>query len=323
MVRLIDDLLDISRITLDKLELRKSAVELAPIVHHAVEACRPLIERAGHELSIDMPDEPVYLTGDSARLAQVFGNLLTNACKYTERGGRIGIIVTPRGTDVAVSINDNGMGIPQNMLPQVFDMFVQIGRTIERTEGGLGIGLSLAKRLVEMHGGTLTVQSDGPGRGSQFTVCLPTLPESFKQPALDTKPPESANAAHRILVVDDNRDSAESLAILLRLAGNELQLAYDGVEAVEKAAVQNPDIIVLDIGLPRMNGYDACRAIRAQPGGKDITIIAASGWAREEDRRMSKEAGFDAHLAKPADPRRLLQMMADELQPESVSKQSG
>jgi CheY-like chemotaxis protein len=310
MVRLIDNLLDISRITLDKLELRKSIVELAPIINQAVESCNSLIVRADHKLSIDMPREPVYLTGDSARLAQVFGNLLTNACKYTEHGGRIGITVTPGESDVTISVKDNGIGIPPAMLPQVFDMFVQVGRTIERTEGGLGIGLSLAKRLVEMHGGTLSVQSDGLGKGSEFDVCLPTLLGQSQQASPQTQPSEEATAAHRILVVDDNRDSAESLATLLRLAGNELQLAYDGAEAVEKAALQNPDIIVLDIGLPRMNGYDACRAIRAQPGGKDITIIAASGWAREEDRRLSKEAGFDAHLIKPVDHAALMKLVA-------------
>jgi PAS domain S-box-containing protein len=300
MVRLIDDLLDVSRITRGKIELRKERVELAHVIHHAVETCRPMIDGAGHEVDLTLPDVPVVLDADPVRLVQVFGNLLNNACKYTEPGGRVGLTAERQGSELVVSIKDTGIGIPPEMLPKLFDLFMQVDRSLERTRGGLGIGLTLVKRLVEMHQGTVTAYSEGPGRGSAFVVRLPIvtaipkgepLPKSTLQPA----------PARRILVVDDNRDSAESLATLLDLRGNEVQTAYDGVEAVEKAAVYRPDVILLDIGLPKMNGYNACRAIREQPWGKNIVMVALTGWGQDEDRRKSVAAGFDSHLVKPVD----------------------
>jgi PAS domain S-box-containing protein len=304
MVRLVDDLLDVSRITRNQLKLKLGRVELASVVHHALEACRPDYESAGHELNVALPPDPIYLQADPVRLAQVLSNLLSNACKYTKPGGRISLTVSPQDREIAVAITDTGVGISAEMLPKVFDMFTQIDRSLERSEGGLGIGLSLVKRFVDLHGGSVTARSDGPGRGSEFVVRLPILaeqPESPPQPDEDSEESSPTPAFRRILVVDDTRDSADSLAMLLSYTGKEVQTAYDGVEAVEKAAALRPDVILLDIGLPKISGYAACRAIRAQPWGQDIIIIAVTGWGQEEDRRKSQEAGFDGHLVKPVD----------------------
>jgi PAS domain S-box-containing protein len=309
MVRLIDDLLDVSRITRDKLELKRDLVELASVVHHAVEACRPLCERARHELHVTLPQQPIYLNADPMRLAQVIGNLLTNSCKYTEPGGRIWLTAERQGNDVAVSVKDTGIGIPRDMLTKVFDMFAQVDRSLERSAGGLGIGLSLVKRLVELHDGTVTASSEGQDRGSEFVVRLPVLIEK-PQPQQEPPSEPTPSLSRRILVVDDNRDSSTTLAMLLRLIGNETQTAHDGVEAVEKAAAFRPDVILLDIGLPKMNGYAACRAIRELPGGKDIVMIALTGWGQDDDRRKSKEAGFDDHMVKPVDHSKLLLLLA-------------
>jgi CheY-like chemotaxis protein len=261
-----------------------------------------------------LPDEPIYLHADPVRLDQVFGNLLNNACKFTELGGRVELIarLVPvraserRGArDVEVAIRDNGIGIPAEMLTNVFDMFTQVDRTLERSRGGLGIGLTLAKRLVEMHDGTLTAHSDGPGHGSTFTVRLPVLeaveteaaqPKSGEAPADAARPP-----SRRILIVDDNEDAATSLEMLLHIAGNETTSAHDGVRALEKAETFRPNVILLDIGLPRMSGYDVCRAIRQKPWGQDVVVIALTGWGQDDDRRKSKDAGFDAHMVKPVD----------------------
>ncbi len=268
MVRLIDDLLDISRINRNKMELRRSRVLLADVVSSAVETARPMIEAAGHELSVSLPTEPVFLDADLTRLAQVFGNLLTNSAKYTQRGGQIRLAAERRGEDVFVSVRDNGIGIPAESLRSIFDMFSQVDRSIERSTGGLGIGLALVKGLVEMHGGTVTAESAGVGKGSTFTVRLPTL-EAHPERLTEDEPqggPAANGAGRRILVVDDNRDSARSMARVLKLRGNEVRTAHDGIEAVEAAEEFRPEVILMDVGMPRLNGYEATRRIREQPG---------------------------------------------------------
>jgi len=310
MVRLVDDLLDVNRITRNRLELRRDRVELASIIQHAVEACRSMAESANHELDISLPPEPIYLNADSVRLAQVFSNLLFNACKYTERGGHIWLTVERQGSDAVVIVRDTGVGIPPDMLPKVFEMFTQLARTLERSQGGLGVGLTLVKRLIEMHDGTVTAHSQGQGQGSEFVVRLPILierPQAGQSPA-----PTDENVSitsRRILVVDDNRATTCTHATLLQQTGNEVHIAQDGMEAVEKAETLKPDIILLDIGLPKLNGYDTCRAIREQPWGKDIIIIAQTGYGQEDDRRRAQEAGFDGHLVKPVDHTVLVKML--------------
>jgi PAS domain S-box-containing protein len=309
MVRLVDDLLDMSRISRNKLELRKERIELASVVQHAVEMCRPLAQCAKHEITVTFPPEPIYVNADPVRLAQVFSNLLNNSCKYTEPEGRIGLTAERQGSDVVVTVEDNGTGIPPEMLSRIFEMFTQVDRSLERAHGGLGIGLTLVKRLVELHGGRVEAFSEGPGRGSKFEVRLPILVEG---PNAKTPEPSERHtiAAHRILVVDDNRDSATSLALLLKLIGNETHTAHDGLEAVEAAERFRPDAVLLDIGLPKLNGYDACRRIREQLWGKHMLLVALTGWGQEEDRRRSKVVGFDQHMVKPVDLDALQAMLA-------------
>lgn len=301
LVRLVDDLLDVSQITRNKLELKKERVELASVVDHAAETCRPLCEQDGHTLQISLPPEPIFLEADPTRLAQIFGNLLTNSCKFTPAGGRISLTAEVHGSHVEVRVKDNGVGIPPEMLPKIFELFTQVDRSLERAESGLGIGLSLVKRLVEMHDGTVTAYSEGNNAGSEFVVVLPIL--ASEQPIAST-PETSAipsSRGMRILVVDDNRDSSDTLALLLQLSGYVTRTAHDGLEAVSAAADFDPDLILLDIGLPGMNGYEACRTIRERPRGKDVAIVALTGWGQDEDRRMSEEAGFDGHIVKPVD----------------------
>ena len=302
MVHLIDDLLDLSRISRGKIELRKEQVELSKVVQQAVETSRPIIEQGGHDLTITMPPGPIYVDADVTRLAQVFSNLLNNAAKYTEQGGRIQMSIQRRGGEALVSVKDNGVGIPAHMLPKVFEMFTQVDRNLERAQGGLGIGLSIVKRLVEMHGGSVSVESDGPGMGSEFVVTLPEV-LSVAQPNVREGEPVRPSSNHRILVVDDNVDAALSLAMMLRLMGNEAKTAHDGLEALDVAAVYQPDLILLDIGMPRLNGYDTAKRLRQQPWGKNMTLVALTGWGQEEDRRKSEQSGFDAHLIKPIEPR--------------------
>ncbi|HEX5716704.1 MAG TPA: ATP-binding protein [Thermoanaerobaculia bacterium] len=311
MVRLIDDLLDVSRISRGKLELRCGHVELAAVIHQAVETCRPTFEGAGHEVTVTLPLEPVYLDADSFRLSQVFGNLLSNACKFMEPGGRVWLTAERQGSGVVVSVTDTGIGIPPDKIDSIFEMFSQVDKTLERSQTGLGIGLTLAKRLVELHGGSIEARSAGPGKGSEFVVRLPAVTEkSPPQPSQEPAEEPAVTNRRRILVVDDNEDSAESLAILLTLKGNETHTASNGQEAVEAAARLRPDVILLDIGMPTMNGYEACRRIREQPGGDDVVIIALTGWGQDEDRRRSSEAGFNEHLVKPLDPAVLMKLLA-------------
>jgi signal transduction histidine kinase/CheY-like chemotaxis protein len=318
MVRLIDDLLDVSRISRGKLKLRRERVELAPMIRQAAETCRPMAECARHEITLTLPPQPLYLNADPIRLTQVFSNLLDNACKFTKDAGRISLSVERQGSDVVVAVKDNGIGISRDKIDSIFELFSQVDRTLEKSQGGLGIGLTLVKRLVELHGGSIEVRSEGLGKGSEFIVRLPLVIELRSWP----EEPEEVirpSGKRRILVVDDNRDSAESLAMLLRVTGNEAYIAYDGEEAVKAAANHRPDVILLDIGLPRLNGYDACRRIREQPWAKKIILIAVTGWGQDEDRRKSAEAGFNGHLVKPVHHVELTKLLASLL-PEMESQ---
>ncbi len=302
LVRLVDDLLDVSRINRDRLELRKQTVALASIVEAALETSRPIVERYGHALSVALSATPVHLHGDVVRLAQVFTNLITTAAKYTEPGGRIALaaeVVADADTrTVVVTVTDNGTGIPAEKLPHLFDLFFQIDSSFTREGGGLGVGLALVRRLVEMHEGSVCAHSAGPGRGSEFAVRLPVLSEATDL----APPPQAARAAtaplrsQRILLVDDNRDAVDALAALLRLEGHDVHVANDGEDGVRQAATIAPDAVLLDIGMPNIDGYETCRRIREQATDKRVTIIALTGFGQEQDRRRAQDAGFDAHL---------------------------
>jgi CheY-like chemotaxis protein len=309
MVRLVDDLLDVSRISRGTIELRRERIEMKTIVQQAVETSRPIIEQAGHRLTVELPTGVIYVDADLTRMAQVFSNILNNAAKYTEPGGQIWLTAAREGDDVTVSIKDNGIGIPPHMLPNVFDMFTQVDRSLERSQGGLGIGLSIVKRLVEMHGGAVEAKSEGHGAGSEFIVRLPVV-LSVVTPQSGADEGTSASGRRRILVVDDNHDAANTLAMILKLTGNESKTAHDGLEALEVAEKFRPDLILLDIGMPKLNGYDTARRIRQQPWGKHITLVALTGWGQDDDRRKSQEAGFDVHMVKPIDPKDLEKLLA-------------
>ncbi len=301
MVRLVDELLDVSRVSRGTIELRRGRIELTTLVRHAAEAAQTECNAMRQELIVAVPSTPMFLDGDPARLLQVIGNLLSNASKFTEGGGRIELQMTRAGDHALIRIRDNGIGITQAQLLRVFDMFAQADTSLERTRSGLGIGLTLVKTLVEMHGGSVAAHSDGPGKGSEFVVWLPILiGAGTAWPA----PPERiertpTTPGHRILVVDDNHDAANSLAALLRMRGHEVCIAHDGVRAVEDAATLSPDLILLDIGLPGMNGFEAARRIRERRTDRRFMLVALTGWSQDDDRRRSREAGFDAHLVKP------------------------
>jgi PAS domain S-box-containing protein len=299
MVRLIDDLLDVSRISRNTLVLRKERVELTAIVQQSLEACRATMAAANQELHVEMPNEQLYLNADPVRLGQVFGNLLGNASKFTPEAGKITLTLTTEGKEALIRVRDTGIGIPPERLADVFNMFFQVDPSIVRSHGGLGIGLTIVKRLVEKHGGTVTVHSEGAGRGCEFTVRLP----------LTSPPPVSTTGngsrisqpqtRRRVLVVDDNRDAAQSLSMLLRLGGHETCSAHSGPEALQAAESFRPELILLDLGLPQMSGYEVCQTLRRQPWSKEVVIVALTGWGQEEDRKRSQAAGFNAHLVKP------------------------
>jgi signal transduction histidine kinase len=317
--RLVDDLLDVSRITRGRLKLQKKPVEVATFVARAIETAKPLFDERRQRLHVSMPEERLIVDGDLTRLSQIVGNLLNNAAKYTPDSGQISLrIETARsrggGADeVMIRVKDNGTGIPPEMLPEVFDLFTQVDQALDRSHGGLGIGLALVRRLVEMHGGSVEGHSDGIGHGSEFFVRLPCRIER-----VDVKgAPGSAGDAikrpvirRRVLVVDDNEDSAETLALALQLEGCDVETAHGGQEALELAERFLPEMVLLDIGMPGMDGYEVARSIRAQPWGADMLLVAQTGWGQEEDRRRTREAGFDAHMTKPLDHSRLMSLMA-------------
>jgi CheY-like chemotaxis protein/two-component sensor histidine kinase len=303
--------MEVSRITRGKIELRREPIEVAAVVRSAVEASRPLIESAGHQLALSVPAEPLTLNADPIRLSQVLANLLNNSAKYTSPGGQIWLTVRQAGSDAVISVRDSGVGIPADMLPRVFDLFTQVGRESNRAQGGLGIGLTLVKSLVEMHGGTVEARSEGPDLGSEFIVRLPLAADARFVPGGDVlHSPSQFVAPRRVLVVDDNRDSAESMGMLLRLLGADVRIVYSGAEALETVSAFRPTVVLLDIGMPDLDGYEVARRIRQRAEGLDVTLIALTGWGQEEDRRRSRSAGFDYHLIKPADMNALEMVLA-------------
>jgi PAS domain S-box-containing protein len=314
LVRLVDDLLDVSRVMRGKIELRKEPVELATVVAHAVETAQPLMNLQGHRLDVSVTSESLLVDADPVRLTQVIGNLLTNAAKYTEANGRIQLSAARDSDQAVLKVRDNGIGIAPDMLPHIFELFVQADHSSARTQGGLGIGLTLAKNLVEMHGGALEAHSSGLGEGSEFTIRLPLVAQEKRAPReqVNGEPPsERSTSGHRLLVVDDNKDAAISLAMLLRLQGYEVHVAHDGPAAIESATALHPDMIFLDIGMPGMDGYEVARRVRNTPGLEKTVLAALTGWGQQEDRRRSAEAGFDYHLVKPAEQKSLEQVLAD------------
>lgn len=313
MVHLVDDLLDVSRVTTGKINLKREELDLREIIQSAIETCRPLTESLGHQLEIVLPASPLPLTADWTRISQVLTNLLNNAAKYTPAGGQITLKAERSGDEAIVRISDSGIGIPPEMLGRVFDMFTQVGSTLDRSQGGLGIGLTLVRRLVEMHRGSVEAESPGLGQGSTFIVRLPI---SRKKRATgetdgDAGWESSIVKRRRILVVDDNRDAATTTAMMLKICGAEPKTAHDGLEAVEVAATFQPDVILMDIGMPALNGYQAARRIREQPWSEKTKIIALTGWGQESDRVQSKEAGCDGHLVKPIEIAQLVKILTE------------
>ncbi len=311
LTRLVDDLLDVSRIMRGKIELRKERLDLAAAVTRAVETAQPLIEASGHELTVSLPSEPVPLDADPVRLAQVIANLLNNAAKYTEPGGKIWLTAAREGDEAVVRVKDTGIGIAPALLAHIFDLFVQADHARGRAQGGMGIGLTLVRSLVGLHGGRVEAHSDGPNRGSEFVIRLPALPQAGQSRAAEpAAPPDAAPARRRVLVVDDNADAADSLALVLRLEGQEVCVAHDGTKALELAAAFRPEVVFLDLGMPGMDGYEVARRLRGQPGLEQVVLVALTGWGQDEDRRRTREARFDHHLTKPADPEALRRLLS-------------
>jgi PAS domain S-box-containing protein len=312
MSRLLEDLLDVSRLAHDKLTLRKQRLELAEIVRMAIETCRPQLDGAGHELAVALPAAPLWVHADPVRLAQVFANLISNAAKYTRSPGHLRIVAERQGDEVVVSVKDDGVGIPAEMLPHLFELFSQGERASEQVQGGLGVGLALVRGLVHLHGGGVEAKSEGRDRGSEFIVRLPAVdggaPRSLRPAPLDGGPPMGARL--RVLIADDVSDNANTLAMLVRMTGHVAQTAYDGEEALARALELRPEVAILDLGMPKQSGLEVCRRIREQPWGRGMTLIAVTGWGREDDRRLTREAGFDHHLVKPVDPRVLLDLLS-------------
>ncbi|HEX2229247.1 MAG TPA: ATP-binding protein, partial [Candidatus Binatia bacterium] len=314
MTRLIDDLLDVSRVTRGTLRLRKEEVDLAQIVKSAVSRARYIIDESGVKLTLELPSRPIKLYADRIRLIQVLSNLLHNAAKYTEHGGSVRLRAERHDNQVVISVKDTGIGMPPDKLQDIFEVFAQLDVSLERTHGGLGLGLTLVKRLIELHGGSVEAKSEGLEKGSEFLIHLPALQEASSDEVAggsSGSTSKMALGALKVLVVDDNRAAADMLGTLFRLKGNPVQLAHDGEEAVAVAEKFRPDVVLLDLGMPKVNGYDACRRMREQPWGEKMIIIALTGWGRDEDRQRTREAGFDYHLVKPVRPLNLLEIIAE------------
>ncbi|WP_377155111.1 ATP-binding protein [Roseateles sp. UC29_93] len=317
MVRLIDDLLDITRISSGKIRMSRSRLALAEVLQAAVETSQPAIDQSGHTLTLSAPGRPVFVDADATRLAQVFLNLLTNAAKFTAPGGHIQITTERHGSEVVVTVRDDGEGIPPDMLSRIFDMFVQVDRSQERERerSGLGIGLSLARGLVELHGGSIEARSDGPGQGSAFIVRLPAAADADRPAGEDDRPADPDTfAGRRVLIADDNVDAADSLALLVELMGAQPRVVHNGLDAVAQAGQFQPELVLLDLGMPGLTGYEACARIKASPWGRDMVVVALTGWGQEKDRRKSREAGFDAHLVKPVSTEAIKALMASNVQ---------
>ncbi len=313
MARLVDDLLEVSRISRGKVVLRKERVDAAAVITRAVETARPLIEERRHALTVSLPPEPIRLEADPVRLEQVLTNLLTNAAKYTEPGGQIWLTAGREPGEAVIRVRDTGIGMAPEFVARAFEMFAQAEQAKDRARGGLGIGLSLVRSLVEMHGGRVSAQSPGLNRGSEFTVRLPlAADESGAGPEApdDARILRPPGPARRILIVEDSKDAAQSLAMLLRLMGNEVHASYDGPSALEAAAAFGPDVVLMDIGLPGMSGHEVARRLREQPGLDKVVLVAVTGWGHEEDRRLAREAGFDSHMVKPIDVNALQELLA-------------
>jgi signal transduction histidine kinase/ActR/RegA family two-component response regulator len=324
LVCLIDDLLDISRITRDVITLQRQPVLVGAIIARAVETARPAIDACRHELTLDLPEELLTVDGDKARLVQIIGNILHNAAKFTEPGGRISLGVRREGSSVAISVTDTGVGIPIDQVPKIFELFTQVHAKSGNYSGGLGIGLALVRRLVEMHGGTVAARSEGPGRGTEMTVRLPLL---ATQAALALREaPQSAAVMvdrRRILVADDNTDAVESLALLLHLAGHDVRVAHDGVETLAVGNQFEPEIVLLDLGMPKMDGYETARRLRQESWGQHAMLVALTGWGQQRDRERTAEAGFDVHLVKPISDVELFQAIgAMHSNKPSISRQA-
>jgi PAS domain S-box-containing protein len=313
LVRMVDDLLDVSRISRGQIDLRMGPLELAGAVAQAVETCRPFLEARRHELTVSLPAEPLPLEADPTRLAQAFGNLLNNSARYTPDGGHVWITAAREGSEVVVRVRDNGAGLPEELLPtRIFEPLTQASRTLARSEGGLGIGLTLVRKLVELHGGTVEAHSNGPGQGSEFVVRLPVAgaprPVTFTEGARAAG--DGPTRSRRVLLVEDSRDVADSLALLLTVKGHEVRIASDGLAALDVARAFRPDVVLLDIGLPKLDGLEVARRLRQEPG-QNVLLVTLSGYGTQDDHRRSREAGCDAHLVKPVDPEVLLGMLAE------------
>jgi len=314
LVRLIDDLMDVSRITRGTIALQRESLDLTAVIARAVETTRPLIDARQQELAVELPRRGLKVEGDAARLAQVLGNVLNNAAKYTPEGGRIRLRLHSEEGDAVITVSDNGIGIPQEMLAKVFDLFTQVNRALDRAHGGLGIGLALVRRIVEMHGGEVSAVSDGLERGTEVTIRLALIAEqgavaTGSAPGVEARP--QPLPSRRILVVDDNQDAASLIALLLRLAGQDVRTASGGAEALSVAATYRPDVILLDLAMPGLNGYDTAKHIRDESWGGEIALVALTGWGQRQDRARTAQAGFCAHLVKPVGEAELLAVLAD------------
>jgi PAS domain S-box-containing protein len=309
LVRITDDLLDVSRISQDKVWLRRERIDVRSVIQNAIETTRPFLDTQAHSLIVQLPEAPLWVDGDFTRLVQSIANLLNNAAKYTDPGGRIEVAAAQDRSNAIVSVTDTGIGIESHMLPRIFDMFMQVQEFHNRTHGGLGIGLSLAKRFIELHGGTLDAHSEGSGHGSTFVVRIPLAQSAAKGDADDRGRHSAPRRSCRVLVADDNIDTAEMMRVMLELKGHDVRVAHDGGEAVSQAGSFNPEIAFLDIGMPRMDGYEAARRIRALLG-EQVILVALTGWGQDDDKRRSHEAGFDQHLTKPPEPELLDRVIA-------------